>query len=225
MKRFAAPGLALSSLTLVLAACGAQDDAANTAELMELGGPGAVLFASDIRFLSPVGRDLVIEITPEARARLLAFCNAAGDTAVTAHAAGRILDAQTGCSSLDETSYRWPGAARFGSELPDRLDRFIALQAPGSTQPVLELLELRTLWQLDQTSMQETRWSADAMSFAPAGRLAGAASQAQTDSLWMIAHDGEVLGGWNRVDVTPERIALHTRNTPAMNAWRAALEG
>jgi hypothetical protein len=41
----------------------------------------------------------------------------------------------------------------------------------------------------------------------------------------MIAHDGEVLGGWNRVDVTPERIALHTRNTPAMNAWRAALEG
>jgi hypothetical protein len=220
MKRFA-----LSSLALVLAACGAQNDAANTAELMELGGPGAALFASDIRSLSPVGRDLVMDLTPEARARLQAFCDAAGDAAVTAHAAGRVLDAKAGCSSLDEASYRLPGAARFGSELPDRLDRFIALQAPGSTQPIVELMELRGSWRLDQTSMRETRWSADAMSFEPAGRLADLASQAQTDSLWMIAYDGEVLGGWSRVDVTPGRIELRTRNAPAMDAWRAALEG
>ncbi|MEQ8433485.1 MAG: hypothetical protein RIA71_04530 [Oceanicaulis sp.] len=221
MKRFAAPGLALSSVAFVLGACGAQKDAA---ELMELGGPGEVLFASDIRSLSPEGRDLVIEITPEAHARLQAYCNAVGDAAVTAHAAGRILDSQTGCSSLDEASYRLQGAARSGSELPDRLDDFIALQAQGSTQPVLELLELRATSRLDQTSMQETRWSADAMSFAPSGRLADMASQPQTESLWMIAYDGEVLGGWNRVDVTPERIALHTRNAPAMAAWKASLE-
>lgn len=221
MKRFAAPALALSSLALVLGACGAQKDAA---ELMELGGPGEVLFASDIRSLSPDGRDLVIQITPEAHARLQAYCNAVDDAAVTAHAAGRILDRRTGCSSLDEASYRLRGAARFGSELPDRLDRFIALQAPGSTQPVLELLKMRASWRLDQTSMQERRWSADAMSFEPAGRLANMASQAQTDSLWMIAYDGEVLGGWNRVDVTPGRIELRTRNAPAMAAWRASLD-
>lgn len=222
MKRFAAPGLALSSVAFALGGCGAQKE---TAQLMELGGPGEVLFASDIRSLSPTGRDLVIEITAEARARLQAFCNAVGDAAMTAHAAGRILDSQTGCSSLDEAGYRLQGAARSGSELPDRLDHFIALHAPGSTQPIVELMELRGSWRLDQTSMRETRWSADSMSFEPAGRLADLASQAQTDSLWMIAYDGEVLGGWSRVDVTPGRIELRTRNAPAMDAWRAALEG
>ena len=40
----------------------------------------------------------------------------------------------------------------------------------------------------------------------------------------MMTYDGVIVGGWDRVEVSPERIALRTSNAPAMEAWRASLE-
>jgi hypothetical protein len=197
-----------------------------SAKLIAVHRAGEPVFASEIEGLRPDGGDLLIGLTPAAHARLARFCAETGDAPVRVLAAGRLSGSSAGCKGLEADAYRFVGAARYGSPLPDRLDSLIALQPPGSRHPVLTLLEQRAVFTLNRHTMAEPRWGGTWMAFTPTGALSAAIpGHVEAGANWILAYDNEVLGGWNRIEASPQAVSLRTTNAPAMQAWRAFLEG
>ncbi|MEQ8434097.1 MAG: hypothetical protein RIA71_07635 [Oceanicaulis sp.] len=171
------------------------------------------------------GRDLLLTLTPGAYGRLAAFCAEIGEAPVLVEAAGHVAARSTGCEGLTPGAYRLLAAARHGSLLPDRLQRFIALQPQGSAQPVLTVYRMDTSFTLSRDTISSAQWRAEGVELTPSHRLGEALQTLDTaQKRWMITYDGVILGGWDRVEVSPDRIALRTSNAPAMRAWRASLE-
>lgn len=209
-------------MLLLAAAC---SEKTPSAELIAIAGPGEPVFASDLRGVSIDQGDLVIELSDDAASRLAAVCADGAQAGVLVKISGRVAERRRGCEGLGETTLRLGGAARFGSEIPEHLRNVARLEPPGSTQPVILLGREQLSVTLDAAVIGAPQWRDAAMSFTPRGALARALLQAgDTQMQWMIVYDGLMLGGWDRVEVTPDRITLRTTNAPAMQAWRASLE-
>ncbi|MGJ3230208.1 MAG: hypothetical protein ACFE0P_00245 [Oceanicaulis sp.] len=196
------------------------------AELIALNDLGEAVFASGVSEMTADGRDLLLTLSPGAHGRLAAFCAEVGEAPVLVEAVGHVAARSSGCEGLAPDAYRLQAAARHGSQLPDRLQRFIALQPQDSAQPVLAVYRMDTSFTLSRDAISSAEWRAEGVELTPSYRLGEALQTLDTaQNRWMITYDGVVLGGWDRVEVSPERISLRTANAPAMQAWRASLEG